>query len=290
MTQPYVNAKPGDLVTADYINGMQQLIREDIDKVATAKAKEITHVAEADDAAKLSGNTLEQVIATVTDRVLERISAQQGYLRLFKVLPPGPSEQFTVVRHGLGRIPLVDLYQLDQFQTVCSEDDSVSVGNSTFYLHNTNEKQLKTKDDTGKTVPVDVQPRRGTPWRIPFADMLNAYKVSYSPDTNLGDLENDFWEAFFAAPNDEFGDDQYCHSPWFDRCCGERRTVSDLQRGGDWDDIWFQMRPRKTIYATAAKDQEPANIGITHFDLDTVGLERFDQNPGEVPIMALLKC
>src|SRR5262252_1693576 len=50
-----------------------------------------------------------------------------------------------------------------------------------------------------------------------------------------------------CTPNDEFEEDQYCHSPWFEKCCGEQRTVGELKKRGDWDDIWFQMRPRKTI-------------------------------------------
>lgn len=309
MTDPYVTVAPGDLLTAQGWNTMQRLIREDIEKVATAKAKEITHVARADDAIKLGGNTVEQLVATITDQVLERIGREQGYLRLFKLLH---TDQPTVVRHSLGRTPLVDVYQLQPFLAVCSEDDNVSAQWVTFYLHHTGEKQLTVRQD-GKTTRVDIQPRRGTPYRIPFAAMLAAYQVDYSPDSNLGDIETDFWEKFFAAPNDEFDDEQYCHSPWFDRCCGERRTVAQLQRSGDWDDMWLQIRPRKTVNFPAGEANNgpavPNNLGVTHFDPDTVGLALLanvalppaapagegDGPPRAtddtaLPVMVLLKC
>ena len=109
--------------------------------------------------------------------------------------------------------------------------------------------------------------------------LLTRYKVEYTDSWSLGNLETEFWKAFFKTPNDDFDDDQYCHSPWFDRCCREELTVANLKSRGNWDDIWFQMRPRKTInYTPPSSDvppptAAPTQIQVAHFDFDTLGIE-----------------
>ena len=156
--------------------------------------------------------------------------------------------------------------------------------------------------------------------------MLDYYEVEYTDDSSLGDAETEFWQAFFAAPNGDFDDDQQAHSPWFDRCCRENMSVREIKRKRDWDDIWFQMRPRKTVnypYNTAdgapnAPDPDseppepmpaPTQIEVAHFDFDTLGLkllrlavypaelfaedgveeERREQILNELKVMVLLK-
>ena len=77
--------------------------------------------------------------------------------------------------------------------------------------------------------------------------MLARYNVEYNDGSSVGEIETEFWDALFAAPNDTFDDNQYTHSPWFDRCCREERTVKSLKQKGDWDDLWIKVVPRKTI-------------------------------------------
>src|SRR5262249_58937578 len=93
------------------------------------------------------------------------------------------------------------------------------------------------------------------------------------------------WDAFFASPNDEFDKDQYAHSKWFEACCGEQRSVATLKQRGDWDEIWFQMRPRKAVNVMEAsslpKTPTPPNpppgqtnaVQIAHFDFDSFGVQ-----------------
>jgi hypothetical protein len=88
----------------------------------------------------------------------------------------------------------------------------------------------------------------------------------------------EFWQAFFSDPNDRFDDDQYCYSPWFERCCKEQQSVRKLKQNGDWDDMTFQFRPRKSVnYPTewdsvggAGNDlilhARPANTFVQHLD------------------------
>ena len=88
--------------------------------------------------------------------------------------------------------------------------------------------------------------------------------------------------------HDEFDADQYCHSPLFEKCCGEKRTVKQLKDAGVWDDIWFKMIPRKTInYPTPSTATlsppvppdsfdgtvAPTQIQVEHHDFDTVGIK-----------------
>jgi len=169
---------------------------------------------------------------------------------------------------------------------VCSEDEEKEVMWVNYYLYHTSEKTLRfTSGGTPQTIEIE---RTGEPfYRIPFSDMLARYGVKYTDTSTLDDLETEFWKAFFADPNDEFDDDQYCHSPWFDRCCGDRRTVSDLKKAGNWDDVWFKMKPRKTInYLHAGPpvplppppappplpSASPTQIQVAHFDFNTLVL------------------
>ena len=115
--------------------------------------------------------------------------------------------------------------------------------------------------------------------------MLERYEVNYTDCSSLGDLETEFWKAFFADPNDNNFVGQYCHSPWYERCCREERTVESLKKKGDWDDLWFQMRPRKTInypYPGFVVDggidpipplPAPTQIQVVHFDFNTIGIK-----------------
>jgi hypothetical protein len=289
---PYITRNPGDMVTAEDWNEVQIKIKEDIgDQVQTAIGG-IQNVPHAGDADTLEGSTAQALKEEIIQAVLNQIPEKTGYLRLFKKLEV--SEE-TIVEHNLNAFPLVDLYQLDYFQVVASEDGYEYVTWVNFYLYHSSEKRIRFKEEdepTSALQSIVIEPADGRPYRISFQDMLDLYNVEYTEDTSLGDLETDFWDTFFAAPNDGFDDDQYTHSPWFDRCCREEETVRSLKRKRNWDDIWFQMRPRKTINypydpATGAPnapvigdDREnpeesmpaPTQVAVVHFDLNTLGL------------------
>ena len=145
---------------------------------------------------------------------------------------------------------------------------------------------------------LEIEPKDPPVYKIPFRVLLEKYKVEYTSTSSLGDLETEFWQALFKAPNDELDDEQYCHSPWFHRCCREEKSVRQLKESGDWDEIWFQMRPRKTInfpggqlelngvnpgtwqFATEAQvlaTPAPTQIEVAQLDLDTVGITLLDK-------------
>ncbi|MHB1063837.1 MAG: hypothetical protein ACYC1Z_04970 [Georgenia sp.] len=269
---PYVPQEPGDLVTADAWNEMQEKIYADIRASSTAAAEAITHVASADDAAHLGGLDIAALTDEVIRRVLDDARGRTGYQQLFKVLK---GTDVTVIEHGLGTAPLVDLYQLEYFEVATREDDETRASFATFYLCQAEERRVRVPNaaGTGRRA-VDIQPPDGPDLGIPLAEMLTRYEVPYSDTSSLDDLETEFWQAFFADPNDRFNDDQYSHSPWFERCCKEKQTVKKLKDNGDWDDILFIMHPRKTVNFAGIDEggdgevrlPRPADVGVQHLD------------------------
>ena len=279
MFDPYIERNPGDLISAGDWNQMQRLIQEDIDKKTKKAVEGIQQVPRAEDSDKLEGSSKSDLIDEIVKKAVQEIRAKSGYQQIFKILRVGKEE---IIKHDLHLHPLVDIYQLDYFQVVCCEDKQSSAMWTTFYLYHSSEKKLRFGNEGVKPTAFEIQPTESQPYRIPFRDLLDRYKVEYTDDSSLGDLETEFWEAFFKAPNDEFDDDQYCHSPWFDRCCREQKSVRDLKRQGDWDELWFQMRPRKTINyplpPPGPNDPQPeptpapTQIQVAQYDFDTIGL------------------
>jgi hypothetical protein len=275
MAEAYVDAKPGDLWTADMFLKTQELIRADIHTQITAAIAAITSVASAQDAAHIGGLTPAELTAQVLEHVLRQLPKRTGYLSAFRKLVVG---QESVLEHKLDAYPLVDVYQLDYFPVVASEDGHIFKPLATFFLHHGSESRIRFRPEetpTGPLESVDIDPPGGHSYRVHFAHMLEQYGVEVHDDSTLDDVETEFWSAFNGAPNDRFDDDQYFHSPWFDRCCGERRTVRSLAR--DWDDIYFQCRPRKTLNRISPTPGEgtlaaPTNLQVVQFNHRTVGL------------------
>lgn len=275
----YIPKSPGDLITAEAWNRLQILIQEDIDSRVQKAVDEISKVPTAGDSEKLSGKTAQQLSDEILEKALQAIPKRTGYLKLFKVLRLGETSE---IEHGLQACPLVDAYQIDYFPVVCAVDEDKRIQLVNFYLYHTGERRIRCQDGpNGPVVTVDIEPADGHPYKIPFSALLEAYKVEYTEESSLGDLETDFWEAFFADPNDRFDPDQYCHSPWFERCCREERTVKSLKSKGDWDELWVQVRPRKTVNFgdptqptpnNAPASVAPSQIQVCQYDWNTIGV------------------
>ncbi|HEU4947559.1 MAG TPA: hypothetical protein VFT31_10425 [Kribbella sp.] len=275
---PYVERAPGDVVTAEDWNLVQRKIHADIRSTAQAAADGVTHVASADDADHLEGKDLDGLTEEIARRVLDQVRGRTGYQQLFKVMR---KDEVTELQHELGTCPLVDVYELDYFKVVCREDDETRLAYATFYLHHRDERRVRVRDASNAQVAVDIQPKDFPELGILFTDLLTRYQVPYTDTTTLEDLETEFWKAFFRDPNDQFADDAYCHSPWFERCCKQNTTVQELKDNGDWNDILFQFRPRKTVNYPAGASlggeakvriPAPANLQVQHLDLNRTAL------------------
>ncbi|GAA3816095.1 hypothetical protein [Cellulomonas soli] len=277
----YVDRAPGDLLTAEDWNTLQDKIHDDIRSTAQTAADAVTHVHSADDSTHLEGKGLDALTEEITKRVLDEVRGRTGYQQLFLVLK---NDEPQVVEHGLGTPPLVDLYRLEYFEVVSREDDETRDAWATFYLHHSEERRIRVTGENNERRSVDIQPPDGPEMGIPFADMLTRYGVEYTDTSTLDDLETEFWKAFFRAPNEQFNDDQYTHSPWFERCCKEQQTVRKLKANGDWNDIVFQVRPRKsvnfetsTVLAGGGKDGGDATITL-HPHPTSVFVQHLDNN------------
>lgn len=270
----YVPRNPGDLLTAGDWNDLQLKIREDIASQIKAAVEKINKVSLADNAHKLDNQTSDELAKAILEQARQELPKRTGYQRMFKRLK---KDEEKVVKHNLGGCPLVDIYLLDSFEVVCSEDDQKNQERVYFYLYHSSERKIRFTPVGSTASPgpgVEIEPTGATPFRISFADMLAYYKVKYSDSSTLEDLETEFWQAFLGEPNDDFDDDQFCHSPWFDRCCGERRTVADLKSRGDWDELWFKIKPRKMINSQVLGTNwdAPQNIQVAHFDFNKLGI------------------
>lgn len=291
---PYLEKHPGDLITAEDWNELQDLIQQDIKAKAHEAVEELEQVERATDAEKLGGRAPEQWTQEVVAQVLERLHAERGYRMYFKRLEVGkPSE----IEHKLGDFPLVDIYQLDYFPAVFCEDKETFPVWTTFYLQHEDEKKVRyttSKPDTGI---IEVLPSKRPHFRLPLMELLRRYKVDVTRCSSLSEVEHELWTAMFTDPNDEFEDDQYGHSPWFDKHCREEMALSVAGRKKYLDDLWIQVRPRKTVNypgidsviyrgesiertdylgtLVAAEDPLPPHpaatqIEVVHYDFDTL--------------------
>jgi hypothetical protein len=285
MPNTYISHKPGELITAEDWNAMQGLIKQDIGNQIKKAVGEIKKVDQAGDAGTLDGKTLKEIEDEILNKAFEQLPKRSGYQMIFKVLEVDVEK---VIEHKLKACPLVDVYQLDYFKVVCSADDQKSIDWVNFYLYHTSEKKIKFAGPPVETIVIESTDGKNHAYKIPFSDMLYRYDVQYTDDSSLSDVVNEFWKKFFSGPNDEFDEEQFCHSPWFDRCCCvEETSVGDIKKKGEWDDLWFQMRPKKTINypltdigqpapvagpPAATGFQFPHNIQVSHFDFDTLGI------------------
>jgi hypothetical protein len=313
-TEPYISRNPGDSITAEDWNDLQSKIQDDIAKKVKDAVDAKTSVANADNAAKLENKSAKEVEDEAVEKALAVLPTRTGYKMIFKRLTQDDEK---VIKHELKACPLVDVYQLDYFEVICAkgedkEDQSDVFVN--FYLYNSREQKLKFETKSIEIEPADVKRH---PFKISFASMLDLFGVEYTETQSLDDLETEFWKKFFSGLNDEFDEDQYCHSPWFEKCCGEKRSVKTLKDSGAWDDIWFKMMPRKTINYLAGETLNtdgtpvpappstgptpaPTQIQVAHFDFDTLGIKLLDApvyptelppevNKDELKVMLLLK-
>lgn len=274
---PYITRNPRDLITAEDWNQMQILMKEDIRSQVLKALEELLSVPKAGDAEKLEGKTRAELAKEIINSAIQEMNKRTGYMRIFKRL----TKEEIFIKHELKDYPVVDVYELQWFDVICSEDDIKEKHKVLFFLYHSSEKRLRTKTEGGTLEEAEIEPTGPGVFKVPFEKMLELYNVSYDDETSLGDLEAEFWRAFFSAPNDEFDDDHHCHSPWWDRCCGEKRSVGELKKRGDWNELWFQTRPVKTVNPPSpippsntqpgTDERHPSDVLIRQLDFDTIG-------------------
>jgi hypothetical protein len=315
----YVPASPGDLVTAEIWNKMQVKVKEDIASQIAAALITVKNADHATNADQIGGMNLAALEQYIRDQVAAQLIERSGYMQ---VLCDLQLSQVKEIRHGLGAYPVVDLYQLEYFPAVCAKGGAPAdelAQWALFYLYHDDEKRLRIPPGTEY---IDIESQDQPIFRIKWMTLLGQFKeqklLDYTDQTTLDDVEGDFWNAMFKSPpNDQFDPDTYCHSRWFERCCGERRTIKQLTDAGDFDDIYLKMMPRKKTDVSAIalegktlQTPEPADVQVSQLDLERIALQllaqplvtltppagapqNINQPPGEqlrrLPLLVLLK-
>jgi hypothetical protein len=305
---PY-HVEPGDLITAQLFNGLQDKIRKDTTDEIKKAIEALHKVNQSGDADKLGGSTPDELEERILKRALAEIPKRSGYKRIFKRLEKDEPE---IVNHGLRSFPLVDVYQLDYFEVVCGDHEEKENKFVNFYLYHSDETELKfgTAGDRRKII-IETSEEGQYVFKIKWVEMLKDLDITYTPSQSIGDVVTEFWQALFKKPNDKFAVDQYCNSPWFEKCCGENRSMYQIQQRDNIDELWFQMRARKTInfpYPEPINPRPanfPNNVEVVHLDFDNIGVKLLNDpfytpdivgqaeapniNTKELKIMLLLK-
>lgn len=283
-TDPY-KVSPGDLITAKLFNGLQDKINHDTDEQIKKAIQGITKVQAAGDAEKFGGKSPDELEKTIIDQVLAKLARKTGYRLVFKRLQ---EKEWDTVAHDLGAFPLVDAYQMDYFEVVSADGEDKENKSVNCYLYHSTETELRSAV-TGEKRKLFIEKSDGSDFvfKIPFEQMLKWFEIPYSNNSqSIGDLVAEFWQQLFKKPSDKFDVDQYANSPWFEKCCGDNRSIGILKQRDDWDELWFQMRARKTINfpypmlmnavgPTPAGELPPVfpnNIEIVHLDFNNIGV------------------
>jgi hypothetical protein len=279
MSTDAYKVSPGDLITAKLFNGLQDKISHDTAEQIKNAIKAITNAPHADDAGRLGGKTPGELEKTIIDQVLAKLAKKTGYRLVMKRLQ---TDEWDTVQHDLGAFPLVDAYQLDYFEVVCADGEDKENKFVNFYLYHSTETEQKSAVKPAEKRKIFIEKSDGSEFvfKIRFEEMLKWYEIPCSDSSqSIGDLVAEFWQQLFKKPNDNFDVDQYCNSAWFEKCCGDNRSIGLLKQRNDWDELWFQMRARKTINLPApltAIDATPAmypnNLEVVQLDFNNIGV------------------
>ncbi|MGB9366927.1 MAG: hypothetical protein WCE79_13040 [Xanthobacteraceae bacterium] len=274
--KPYIQHSPGDLITAEDWNGVQVNVQKDIAKKideAIKKKQDVEHSTNSD---KVGGKTVDELTKSILDLVFAQLPKRTGYMQVFCNLHLNNDK---IIQHKLKSYPITDIYRLEYFPVVCAKSESDARAEWVqFYLYHGDEPRLRLP---GNTTPIEIEtkPRFRILWKTLIDQLVDQKLLSYTDDTTLDDLDTDFWQALFSPPNDEFDPDSYCHSPWFEKCCGEKRSVGDLRKHGDWDDIYLKVKPHKTVNYPLVRPATSPSATEVIYTVKTVGPQATEVTP-----------
>lgn len=231
---PYIEVHPGELITAQGWNGVQVDVKEDIAAQIEAAKEELrrTGVDTAKDAGEFAGQTPDEWKEELDERYAPKTHDHEGvtvWRRYIKRFTPEVNE--ALIGHDLGRFPIVDTYTLHPVTT--STDEPFAKCKILFFASHAD------ADDLGLRVRVyRDRALRG----IIFERLAAEIGLEYTDASSIADVVDDFWSRFMLDPNDEI---DHCQTPWVDACCERNRTVGELRKAGDWDDLYIALNPRK---------------------------------------------
>lgn len=249
--EPYIKRSPGALITAEEWNEMQQRVKADLADNAKADAHRheqlLEQIAEVD-AARFGGKTPEEWIDELDERYIRRDDLQTvgAYRRYFKQVDKelaGGIIEPAVIEHNLRRFPIVEVCELAQLfseDPLAGEDDPLFDWQRIKFL----------VYYAGRRDPVAEWLRTESVdwyyWGDPLGLWLDQFGVQSAPTQAFDDLLNDMWGHMFdpGLEQDAFERDSYGHTPYLQRWIDEDRSVEELIKGGQWDDLYIALRPQ----------------------------------------------
>lgn len=300
MAEEYIKRNPGDLITSEDWNELQVEIKEDIEaKINSAKEQiKKTGVERADNADKFDNKTPKNWTDELDERYAPKVHDHEGktvYRRYHRRFTDETPKAF--LNHGLGRFPLVDVYELLEVSGKVTSSGDVKSSDDhppKFFLYYHREEA--DKFDLNVTVY-----RTEVPLGIPIQAVLDEYGIVWEEDDTLEDVRNDLWgfgkpPGLFTAPNND--EISYASSPWIkDK---ERLKIRKLDKNNEWPDIRLAFRPQKTELCCGAgttdvtAEKRPSMalpLHVTHINYDTLHLEvaNADQIDKPLDVMLLLR-
>ncbi len=291
---PYIPRNPGDPITAEDWNDLQCKVQQEIKETAEATEEKIKEegVSQADNADRFDGRTPKDWTDELDERYAEKVHDHEemaGYRRFIKRFTGELNK--VLIHHKLGRFPLVDIYRLERVVgEKASEEIRAEYGHCKllFYYGHAD------ADDFGLSHQVYREKIR---LGLPFGPLLDELGVEYEDDDTIEDVLNDMWDRFMHDPNDEI---DHCQSPWVAECCGMRRTVAELKKADQWNDLYVAILPLRVLAgdSVCGREQEtggdfrrPCKLTVAQVNYDTLYVEvhELSENDPPLDLMILLR-
>ncbi len=300
---PYVARNPGDLLSAGDWNQMQMAIRADILANKEAAKNEIREegVEKATDCEKFDNKSASEWVAQLDERYAPKVHDHEeiaGYRRYIKRFS-ATDQDIALLRHGLGRYPLVDLYELktvaglifdEEKRKKLYEKEAGLQGCKLFVYYGHREAE-------SYGVMANVH-RNKLRIGVPLEQFLSELAVRYEDDDTLEDVLNDMLDAFMEDPNDEI---THCRSAWIDKSVDERRTVQALKEADEWADLRVGLAPsriggdRITLELPVSAGEGATGdtqlmarverrISVLHVDYETTAVVVEELNDGDISL------
>jgi hypothetical protein len=293
---PYIPRNPGDLISAEDWNDLQCKVQEDIRGTAAATEEKLKEegVSRADNADRFDGRTPKDLTDELDERYAAKVHDHEGmagYRRFIKRFTSDLDK--VLIHHNLGRFPLVDVYRLER---VVGEKASDEIREQfrhcklLFYYGHAD------ADNFGLAHQVYREKVR---LGLPFGPLLDELGVEYEDDDTIEDVLNDMWDKLMEDPNDEL---DHCQSPWVEECCGKRRTVAELKKADQWNDLYVAILPLRILAGDPVCRREgegqggndllrPCKAVVAQVNYDTlyVQVENMTADDSPLDLMILLR-
>lgn len=299
MTEEYIKRNPGDLVTSEDWNEVQEMIKKDIaDQVGRVETDLNEFKEEPVDAEKFGDNTPEEWINEFDDRYVQHAELEAGwgeYRRYFKQIDRqlvDSSFEPAIIKHNLHRYPVVNIYELAKLEYTISGETTAAAaavtdndGNEVKFLVYYAGHRDPVAENLMTHGEDDVH------WGDPLNLILEQFGMSPNPEQYFDDVLNDLWGHMFdpGLSQDHFKRESYGHSEYIQtEILDKDRTVEQLAgKHGIWDDLRMAIRPQMIPVSPPLNinDNEYKFVQVVHLSQDILEI----RVPSERDLMILLR-